>query len=246
MTPGRPETDFWGQAPDCHHVIVLLTVTTTRAGDRPGLPAGQAPGPGASFDVPTGTAYVCYPGGDRRSAARPRCCSTWTRPGWSRRGAGSGPGGLHPGPVRQRPPVRRVQPAGRGADQGLPHARMRGRLDASARSWPRHPIPLEVRIPALRCRGGADLVAAAVRAAGLDGRRRRRSRWTTTHPEWGDEPVRRPHADRRRCGWPTRSTTCTCCCRCSTTPSTTGWRRTRSTSCCGPARAGWPTTRSGS
>ena len=40
--------------------------------------------------------------------------------------------------------------------------------------------------------GGADLVQRPLRAAGLDGRRRRPSRSTRRCPAWGDSPLRRP------------------------------------------------------
>ena len=95
-----------------------------------------------------------------------------------------------------------------------------------------------------RAGGGADLVAPAVRAARLGGRRPPPIPLDPDDPQWGDSRLRRPAPHRRRCGSPTRSTTSTCCSRSSTTPSTTGSAPTRSTSCCAPAAAGWPTTRS--
>ena len=93
-----------------------------------------------------------------------------------------------------------------------------------------------------RCRAAAAPTwpsGCSSRSAG--GSRRRRCRWIPSMPGLGRLALRRPAADRRRSGWPTRSTTCTCCCRCWTTPSTTGSAPTRSTSWSGPAAAGWPT-----
>ena len=98
---------------------------------------------------------------------------------------------------------------------------MTGRCDARPELAGR-PLPLEIA-RARRCPAAAapELVARLFEPLG----------WTVeaapvpldeTFPEWGDSPLRRPAADRRRCGWPTRCTTSTCCCRCSTTPSTTG------------------------
>ena len=82
------------------------------------------------------------------------------------------------------------------------------------------PLPLEITIPALSCRGGPEPGRAAARAARLD----RADAAGAARPAaagLGEFAVPDPAADRSS-GWPTRSTSSTCCSRCSTTPSTTG------------------------
>ncbi len=105
------------------------------------------------------------------------------------------------------------------------------------------PIPLAIHIPALPARGGTDLVARLFTPLG----------WQVTanqlpldqaFPDWGDSA----YVDLRL----TASTITLAaalkmsCCRCSTTPSTTGSAQTKLTSCCGPATAGWAATPSAS
>ena len=86
-------------------------------------------------------------------------------------------------PVRQRPPVRRLQHARGGAQGGLPDRADRPLRRAAQLAS--SPIPLEIRIPALRCRGGQDLRRSVFEPLG----------WTTTAQsqplqpdEWGASP----------------------------------------------------------
>ena len=133
---------------------MLLTITTTRA---PATDLGyllhKHPDRLQSFAISAGEAHVFYP-----EATPERCTAALlleVDP------VGAGPRAPRQGqrrrarPVRQRPAVRRFQPA-RGGDQGGFRTALTGRCDArpdlaAAR------IPLEIRVPALRCRGGAPL-----------------------------------------------------------------------------------------
>ena len=100
--------------------MFLTLTTTTRAGDRPRLPAAQAPGPGAGVRACRSARRTCSTPRRPTSAARSRCCSRSTRSPWCAGGAAAGDG-LRAGAVRQRPAVRRVVDARRRAGQGLPH-----------------------------------------------------------------------------------------------------------------------------
>ena len=233
-TAGHRDLARWAGAADRHDHP--LTRPPTSATCWSSTPTGCTPS-----TLPTGTRVRLLPRGDRRSGARRRCCSRSTRSAWSR-----APGR----PARARTASRSASTSTTGpyaassllavALNRVFRTAMRGALRRPPRAGRARPIPLEIQVPVLRCRGGAELADAAVRAARLAGRRATPIPLDETHPEWGDSRYVDLHADRRRSGWPTRSTTSTCCCRCSTTPSTTGSRPTRSTSCCGPARAGWP------
>ncbi len=64
-------------------------------------------------------------------------------------------------------------------------ARWRGGLQGAARTRRRPPLPLEVHVPALPCRGGAGPGAPVLRAAGLDGDGRAVP-LDAAFPEWGD------------------------------------------------------------
>ena len=157
-----------------------------------------------------------------RPAARRRCCSRSTRSASSAAG-GSGRRG-----VRARRSTSTTGPYAASsmlavrAQGGLPH-----RADRPLRRTPgagrAPPLPLEIHVPALPCRGGDGPCAALLRAARLDGRdaqpipldrrlpRVGRQRATSTVRLAGDGAAGR----RAR-------TTCTSCCPSSTTRSTTG------------------------
>ena len=198
-----------------------------------------------SFDTVLRHAHVLLPRGRPTSAARPRCCSRSTRSGWlARRGKGRRPTFA---PRRststtartRRPPC---SPSRLAEVFRTRAARpLRGPPGAGRRPRSRW----RSRVPALPCRGGAGAGRAAVRAARLDGRRRAgpagravpgvgrlaatsSSRLTGTLPAGrrAEPPVRAAAGARRR-------------------QALLGRRRTRSTSCSGPARAGWPPTPSG-
>ena len=158
---------------------VLLTISTThRPGDGPGLPAAQAPRPGAGVRPVLRHRDACfYP-----EATDERCTAALllevdpVRLARGRRGRARRTSRL--GAVRQRPPVRRVVAARRGAGRRLPHRPQR----VAATSRPEladRPIPLEIALPVLPCRGGAELAAPALRAARLDGRGRADRRSTS-------------------------------------------------------------------
>ena len=174
---------------------MLLTVTTTV---EPATDLGyllvKHPDRVHTFELPTGTAYVCFP-----EATPHRCTAALlleTDPGRL-----SGPGRRSTGPdgfgelasrsskhgtlgrhVNDRPyaassllaaALNRVfRSALRGASADRPELATR-------------PIPLEIRVPVLRCRGGADLATRLFAPLG----------WQVgadplpldeTHPEWGD------------------------------------------------------------
>ena len=75
-------------------------------------------------------------------------------------------------------------------------------------------IPLEITIPVLPCRGGADVARRVFEPLGWEVEAEPIA-LDEAFPEWGDSRY-------TRCacavwyGWPTRSTSCTCCCPCST------------------------------
>ena len=156
---------------------MLLTVSTTH---RPATDLGyllvKHPDRVQSFSVTHGTAYVCYPAGGR--------------------------GPLHGGPARGDRPAgavraRRVR-LGRYVND-RPYAAssllsvaiakvFRSALRGESRDRPElaaSALPLEIRVPALRCRGGAALAVRMFEPLG----------WAVsatpialdeTHPEWGD------------------------------------------------------------
>ena len=156
------------------------------------------------------------------SGARRRCCSRSTRSRWSgRRGQGRARTST---PRRStsttaRTPPRRCSP---WRSATVFRTAMQRPLRRPARAGRRGRSRCEIAGPGAAVPRRRRARAPAVRAARLDGRRPTPSRWTTQFPEWGDSRYVDLRADRRRCGSPTRSTSCTCCCRCSTTPSTTG------------------------
>ncbi|MGK5522499.1 3' terminal RNA ribose 2'-O-methyltransferase Hen1 [Micromonospora sp. URMC 107] len=169
---------------------MLLTLTTTH---RPATDLGHLlvkhPDRAHSFDVPVGTAHVFYPeAGERRCTAALLLDVDPLRLAGAR-GKGRG---------RQQAPTPDSFTLGRYVND-RPYAASsllssalskvyRSALRGESRERPelaRTPIPLEVRVPVLRCRGGADV---AVRMFGPLG-------WAVTaapiplderHPEWGD------------------------------------------------------------
>jgi 3' terminal RNA ribose 2'-O-methyltransferase Hen1 len=168
---------------------VLVTITTTR---RPATDLGyllvKHPDRVQSFRMPTGTAYVLYP-----EATVERCTAALvldTDPlalAGGRAGAGRGAGGTPEGftlgqYVNDRPYAASSLLASalatvfRSALRGV--SRDRPELAAT-------PIPLELRVPALRCRGGAELADRLFAPLG----------WTVSavpipldpeFPDWGD------------------------------------------------------------
>ena len=167
-----------GDAADDHH--------HPPPGDRPRLPAAQAPGPVQTFELTLRPGARLLSRGGRRAlhggaAAR-------RRPG----GAGArraAPG--EPAPLDQyvndRPYVASsfLSVAIAQVFGTALAGRVRGAAGAGRRADPAR----GAGSTSLPCRGGEALPAAAVRAARLRGRGRRRSRSTSTFPEWGDEPL---------------------------------------------------------
>jgi len=218
---------------------VLLTVSTTH---RPATDLGyllvKHPDRVQSFGVYGGTAHVFYP-----EATEERCTAALM--------VEIDPAALRA--TRERKPdgftLRQYVNDRPYAASSLLSAALakvcRSALRGDSRDRPElaaTPIPLTLRIPALRCRGGATLaeelftplgwaVAAtpdpARRHAPGVGRVAIRRPDTRRHPA----PVRCPQPGVRAAAGP------------RTTRSTTGWRRTRWRSCSGPARAGWRRTR---
>ena len=221
---------------------MLLTVTTTH---RPATDLGyllvKHPDRQHSFDLPTGTAHVFYPQADehRCTAALLLDVDPLRLTAAQGKGRGRATGTTPEGFTLGRYVNDRPYAASSLLSSALAKV-FRSALHGSSKDRPElaaTPIPLEIRVPVLRCRGGAELAGRLFAPLG----------WTVdrdpdpARPDdsgLGRQPVRRRSPCAARCAWPTRSTTSTCCCRCSTTPSTTGWHRTRSTSCSGPARAG--------
>ncbi|MEU9505712.1 3' terminal RNA ribose 2'-O-methyltransferase Hen1 [Micromonospora sp. NPDC048170] len=169
---------------------MLLTLTTTY---RPATDLGHLlvkhPDRAHSFDVPVGTAHVFYP-----EAGEERCTAALLLDVDPLRLAGARGGGRG----RQQAPTPDSFTLGRYVND-RPYAASsllssalsrvyRSALRGESRERPklaRTPIPLQVRVPVLRCRGGADV---AVRLFGPLG-------WAVTatpiplderHPEWGD------------------------------------------------------------
>jgi 3' terminal RNA ribose 2'-O-methyltransferase Hen1 len=169
---------------------VLLTVTTTH---RPATDLGyllvKHPDRQHSFDMPTGTAHVFYPQADET-----RCTAALlldvdplrliaTRGKGRGRNAGATPDGFTLGQyVNDRPYA-----ASSLLSSALSKV-FRSALHGSSKDRPElatTPIPLEISVPVLRCRGGADLAGQLFAPLG----------WTVTatgipldptQPDWGD------------------------------------------------------------
>ena len=192
---------------------MLLTITTTlRPATDLGFLLHKHPDRVQEFGQSFGTATVFYP--EAGAGALHGGAAAGGRPGRLGR-APAGTRRLHASPSTSttgRTPRPRCSPwrwatssARRGAAAATPGP-----------SSPAAPIPLEISIPALPCRGGAEIAHRLFEPLGwrvdaapipLDER----------FPEWGDSPLRAPDASPASCASPTRSTSCTCCCRCSTT-----------------------------
>ncbi|MDM4721572.1 3' terminal RNA ribose 2'-O-methyltransferase Hen1 [Micromonospora sp. WMMA1363] len=167
---------------------MLLTVSTTH---RPATDLGHLlvkhPDRAHSFDVPTGTAHVFYP-----EAGEDRCTAALLLEVDPLRLAGARGKGRQAAPAPESFTLGRyVNDRPYAASSLLSSALSRvyrSALRGESRERPelaRTPIPLTVRVPVLRCRGGADV---AVRMFGPLG-------WTVDaipipldgeHPEWGD------------------------------------------------------------
>src|SRR5215472_857428 len=131
--------------------VVLLTITTTRA---PATDLGyllhKHPGRVQSFEVSSGTAYVCYPeaGDDRCTAALLLEVDPV--------GLVRGPGDAITHYVNDRPYAASSLFA--VALKGVFGTALTGRCDARP-ELAATAIPLEIRVPSLRCNGGAELAA---------------------------------------------------------------------------------------
>ncbi|MGC5332358.1 3' terminal RNA ribose 2'-O-methyltransferase Hen1 [Micromonospora sp. DT62] len=167
---------------------MLLTLTTTH---QPATDLGHLlvkhPDRAHSFDVPVGTAHVFYPEADEQ-----RCTAALLLDVDPLRLAGARGRGRQQAPTPDSFTLGRyVNDRPYAASSLLSSALSkvyRSALRGESRERPelaRTPIPLEVRVPVLRCRGGADV---AVRMFGPLG-------WAVTaapiplderHPEWGD------------------------------------------------------------
>ncbi|MEU4639742.1 3' terminal RNA ribose 2'-O-methyltransferase Hen1 [Micromonospora sp. NPDC023814] len=169
---------------------MLLTLTTTH---RPATDLGHLlvkhPDRAHTFDVPVGTAHVFYP-----EAGEQRCTAALLLDVDPLRLAGAR--GKGRGRQQATPPEgftlgRYVNDRPYAASSLLSSALSkvyRSALRGESRERPelaRTPIPLEVRVPVLRCRGGADVAARMFGPLG----------WAVTatpiplderHPEWGD------------------------------------------------------------
>ncbi|WP_433389089.1 3' terminal RNA ribose 2'-O-methyltransferase Hen1 [Micromonospora sp. KLBMP9576] len=167
---------------------MLLTLTTTH---RPATDLGHLlvkhPDRAHSFDVPVGTAHVFFPEADEQ-----RCTAALLLDVDPLRLAGARGRGRQQAPAPDSFTLGRyVNDRPYAASSLLSSALSkvyRSALRGESRDRPelaRTPIPLQVRVPVLRCRGGADV---AVRVFGPLG-------WAVTatpiplderHPEWGD------------------------------------------------------------
>ncbi len=174
------------------------------------------------------------------SAARPRCCSTSTRSGSPAAGRGTRRTSAWRSTSTTVPMPRRRCSGSHWPTCSAPPAQAAA---PHVRNWPTPRY--RWRSPYPSCRAAAGPRSRAACSSRWAGRlRRSRSRSTRAFLS-GATPGMPACACAARRAWPTRSTSCTRCCRCSMSPSTTGRDRTRSTSCCGRVRAGWPTTRTG-
>jgi 3' terminal RNA ribose 2'-O-methyltransferase Hen1 len=166
-------------------VIVMLTVTTTRV---PATDLGyllmKHPDRVHQFEVPAGTAYVCFP-----EATEQRCTAALILDvdparllGEGRRGGRRTPDDFTLGRfVNDRPYAASSLLA--AACKRVFATAMRG-TSTERPELAAAPMPLEIHLPALRCRGGAALVTAVFEPLG----------WAVAaspvaldpeHPEWG-------------------------------------------------------------
>ncbi|MEH0982312.1 3' terminal RNA ribose 2'-O-methyltransferase Hen1 [Micromonospora sp. CPCC 205556] len=167
---------------------MLLTLTTTH---RPATDLGyllvKHPDRVHAFDLPAGTAHVFYP-----EAAEDRCTAALlVEVDPQRLGAGRGRGRQQTATPESFTLGRYVNDRAYAASSLLSSALstvFRSALRGVSRDRPElaaTAIPLEVRVPVLRCRGGADLATRLFAPLG----------WTVTatpvplderHPDWGD------------------------------------------------------------
>ncbi|PZF91218.1 3' terminal RNA ribose 2'-O-methyltransferase Hen1 [Micromonospora deserti] len=167
---------------------MLLTLTTTH---RPATDLGHLlvkhPERAHSFDVPVGTAHVFYP-----EAGEQRCTAALLLDVDPLRLAGARGRGRQPTATPESFTLGRYvndRPYAASSLLSSALARVyRSALRGESRERPelvRSPIPLEVRVPVLRCRGGGDVAARMFTPLG----------WAVTatpiplderHPEWGD------------------------------------------------------------
>ncbi|RZU72600.1 3' terminal RNA ribose 2'-O-methyltransferase Hen1 [Micromonospora kangleipakensis] len=167
---------------------MLLTLTTTH---RPATDLGHLlvkhPDRVQSFDLPAGTAHVLYPEADEQ-----RCTAALlVEVDPLRLGGGRGRGKMRAATPDTFTLGQYVNDRPYAASSLLSSALarvFRSALRGESRDRPElaaTPIPLEVRVPVLRCRGGAELAVRVFAPLG----------WTVTadpvpldetHPEWGD------------------------------------------------------------
>ncbi|SCL59331.1 3' terminal RNA ribose 2'-O-methyltransferase Hen1 [Micromonospora citrea] len=169
---------------------MLLTLTTTH---RPATDLGHLlvkhPDRAHSFDVPVGTAYVFYPeaGEQRCTAALLLEVDPLRLAGARGKGRGRQQAATPEGFTLGRYVNDRPYAASSLLSSALSRV-YRSALRGESRERPElagTPIPLEVRVPVLRCRGGADVAVRMFAPLG----------WAVTaapiplderHPEWGD------------------------------------------------------------
>jgi 3' terminal RNA ribose 2'-O-methyltransferase Hen1 len=144
-------------------VTVLLTLTTTH---EPATDLGyllvKHPDRVHKFDLPTATAYVCFP-----EVSEQRCTAALilevdpSRLGATRRTGSTMADGFTPGSFTLGRYVNDRPYAASSLLAGALNRAFRSAMRGDARDRPEvaaNRIPLEIRIPALRCRGGAELV----------------------------------------------------------------------------------------
>ena len=176
--------------------LMLLTITTThRAGDRPRLPAAQAPGQGARRSSCASAGARLLPRGDATTRCTAALLLEVDPVGLVRGGAGPRRR-ASPRPVRQRPALRRLVVPERGASPRSSARRSAGAA-RSGRSWPTRRS---------RSRRGSPSLPVPRRRAASCGRCS--SRWATRStpsrhplddrvPDWGDSPYFTVDAPRR-------------------------------------------------
>ena len=212
-----------------HNAPVYLTITSTAS---PATDLGyllhKHPGRAQSIDLPVGRAHVFYPEATPRAvhggaAAGGRPDRAGPRQAIRRRVRAADP-------LRQRPALRRVIHVGGRTGQSVPHRHGRSLRATAGTGRRRAAADRADPVPANGCSGRRGRQhrtgAPAVRAT-------RAGRSTATElpldpqlPEWG--PSR--YVDLQLTGNHQLAhalSHCMCCCRCWTTPSTTGWGMTR-------------------
>ena len=146
----------------CHHVTVLLTLTTTH---EPATDLGyllvKHPDRVHVFEVPTGTAYVCFPELSEQRCTAALILEVDPSRLASVRSGKAGPDGFTPSSFTLGRYVNDRPYAASSLLAGALNRAFKSAMRGDSRDRPEvaaNRIPLEIRIPALRCRGGAELV----------------------------------------------------------------------------------------